>query len=75
MDYITKEECSNHKNKTMAKLDELKGDIYEIKVLLAGLPDTIFERADKRYSGKSVEKIVYGLVGLVLTSFFYYIIK
>ena len=80
--YITKEFCQTI-NKNMAeKIDNLiviakehTESIGEIKLILANLPQTIIDKTDNRYASKVTEKVVYGLIGLVLMSIFTAIIK
>jgi len=67
--FITKSEYDNHAIKMSEKLDELKNNIYEIKILLATMPKQIIDECDSRYASKISEKVVYSMVGLVLTAF------
>lgn len=51
----------------MDKLDRFEEKLEEIKIQLTALPDSIFERADKRYASKLSEKVVYGMIGVLTT--------
>lgn len=46
---------------------EIKESIEDIKSIVLELPEKMFEKADKRYASKPVEKIIYGMVGIFLT--------
>jgi hypothetical protein len=63
----------------MSKLDEFKNDIGDIKILIAEMPKKIIDECDSRYASKLSEIIIYGMSGLVLTSFItaliYFLIK
>ena len=52
------------------KIDNLKEDIGEIRVQIAGLPEILVDKFDCKYASKDTEKIVYGLIILVLVAFF-----
>ena len=55
---ITRRECvANHKI-MMDKFEELKDDTNQIKVLIAELPEKVFEKADCRYASKLFERDV-----------------
>ena len=53
----------------MEKLEFFSEKLEEVKLALAELPDKIFERADKRYASKLAEKVIYGMVGIIITAF------
>lgn len=62
---ITRKECINNHKTMMEKIDEVKNDISEIKVMLAGMPEKIFEKADCRYASKITERAVYAAIGVM----------
>lgn len=64
--FITRKEHYNNVTSMSEKIDDIKNEIGEMKIMLAGLPEKMFEKADQRYAGKPTEKIVYGMVGLIL---------
>lgn len=37
--------------------------------------DDFIESADKKYASKNVEKVVYGMIGIVLASVLYYLLE
>lgn len=53
----------------MEKLDNFGEKLEEMRVQLAELPEKIFEKGDERYASKNVEKVLYGLIGVILTAF------
>ena len=53
----------------MEKLESFSEKLEEVRIALAELPDKIFERADKRYASKLAEKVIYGIVGIIITGF------
>lgn len=57
----------------MEKLDAFKDffndKINSLQVDIARMPDKIFERADKRYASKTIEKLAYGVLGAVCLAF------
>jgi len=67
---ISREECANNHKTMMEKFDELKDDNNQIKILIAGLPEKFFEKADKRYASKTVEKAVYTAIGFIVFAVF-----
>jgi hypothetical protein len=54
-------------NTIMEKLDTLKDaiqkDIKDLSVAVAEMPDKILARGDRRYASKTVEKVIYGVIG------------
>lgn len=52
----------------MQKIDDLTKAVSEIQVSIAQLPERIFEKGDDRYASKTSERIVYGMVGTIITS-------
>ena len=52
----------------MEKIDDLKETVSHIEIAIAQLPEKLFEKADKRYASKLSEKIIYGMVGTIITS-------
>lgn len=71
IEMMTEKLCDNEKtHKTiMEKIDKFGEQLEALKVQIAQLPDAIFERGDKRYASKTSEKVIYGLVGVILTAF------
>lgn len=55
-------------NNNMEKMNNIEEKIDKLSVTIAGLSENIFEKADKRYASKTSEKIIYGMVGTVLTA-------
>ena len=49
------------------KIDEIKKTLGDLRVDIAKLPEKIFEKGDTKYANKTTEKIVYGMVGTILT--------
>ena len=52
----------------MEKIDDLTKSLVEIQISIAKLPEKMFEKADERYASKTSERIVYGMVGTVVTA-------
>lgn len=50
------------------KIDDIKKAINDLRIDIAELPAKIFDKGDKRYASKLSEKIIYGMVGVILTS-------
>ena len=50
-----------HKNfgEVHKEMGNIKDLISDVNVLVAGLPEKIIEKADKKYAGKGVEKIMW----------------
>ena len=65
---VDKATCDKNTKIMGDKMDNLKDDMNEIKVHLAELPETLAEKFDKRYASKLSEKIVYGVVTIILCS-------
>ncbi|MEI6580794.1 MAG: hypothetical protein WCO07_01335 [bacterium] len=65
-----KDNFAEHKT-LMEKIDNLKESVEEIKITLAGLPDKIFDRADRRYAYKTTERAMYALIGAICLAFIY----
>lgn len=53
----------------MEKLDSFAEKLESIKIQLAELPEKIFEKGDERYASKTSERVIYGMVGIVITAF------
>lgn len=49
------------------KIDKMAIAINNLRVDIAKLPERIFEKGDRRYASKLSEKLIYGMVGTVLT--------
>lgn len=72
MSEVTEEACS----KKHEKLQEtMNSELTDIKVSIAGLPELLIEKLEKRFANKLTEKIVYGLCGLIILSVFTVIIS
>lgn len=73
-DTVTRAECSQHVTSMTKQINDLGeklgGKIDKLTVQVAEFPDKFFERADKRYASKLSEKVVYSMVGIVLTIVF-----
>lgn len=52
----------------MDKIDDIIKSIAEIQCSMAGLPEKIFEKADERYASKTSERVIYGMVGTIVTA-------
>lgn len=63
--------CENDKTHLliMDKIDKFSEQLEEIKIQIAKLPDVIFERGDKRYASKNSERVIYSMVGLIVSGF------
>ena len=51
----------------MDKIDKFGEKLEQLSVDIAKLPEAIFEKGDERYATKLSEKVVYGMVGVVVT--------
>ena len=71
-DSILKENFNEY---IMQKIDDLTKAVSDIQISIAGLPEKIFEKADKRYASKTSEKVVYGMVGAIILGALYAILK
>ena len=47
-----RDEVNMQHDKTNDKIDNIKDSISELKVLLTGMPERIFEKSDERYASK-----------------------
>ena len=72
---VTQEMCNSNTLRTMQEIKEVRTEIGEVKdsvsdlhVLVAGIPREIIKETDKKYASKSIEKIIYFIGGLVVTS-------
>jgi hypothetical protein len=67
---INREEYQQNNKNIMQEIKDLKKDINDIKVCIAGLPEKIKEAIANEYVSKDsfepVRKITYGLVGAVM---------
>lgn len=64
---ITSQECQSFRKDFMREIHDIKDAVNDVKIQIAKLPDELLERTDKRYAGKTTEKIVYSSVGVILT--------
>ncbi len=64
---VTEKHCDTQVKMMTDKIDKIDKSVNDIKIAIASLPDDILQRADKRYAGKTTEKVVYGMVGLILS--------
>ena len=62
-------DCDNRHKEMNKKIDKLSEAIQSIKVSLAKLPEEIIEKSEGRFASKLTERIVYGLVGLIILTF------
>lgn len=69
-DTVTRAECSQHINSMSKELKEISNKIDNLALKFAEFPERFFEKADKRYASKLSEKVVYSMVGIVLTIVF-----
>lgn len=53
----------------MDKLDIFGDKLEDLKIQVAKLPEQFFEKADSRYASKTAERLIYALVGIVLSAF------
>lgn len=53
----------------MEKLDNFGEKLEAMRIQIAELPEKIFEKGDERYASKTSERVIYGMVGIVITSF------
>jgi hypothetical protein len=72
---VTQEACNTNVKKMMEEIKEVRTEVGEVKdsvsdlhVLVARLPEKILEKTDTKYASKAVEKIIYFIGGLVVTS-------
>jgi len=67
---ITRKEYQLNNINLMKQINDIKDDIGNIKINIAGLPDKIKEAIAENYVSKDsfrpVQKVVYGLVGAIL---------
>lgn len=57
---------NNIENKMDEKFDKIEEAIKDLAVNIAQLPEKILEKADRRYGGKWVEKVILGVVIAVI---------
>ena len=53
----------------MEKIDLFGEKLEEMKLQLTELPEKIFDRADQKYASKTAERVIYGMVGIIITAF------
>jgi len=67
---ITRKEYQLNNINLMKQINDIKEDIGDIKINIAGLPEKIKKAMEERYVSKDsfepVKKVVYGLVGAIL---------
>ena len=51
----------------MNEVKDIKDAVNDLRVDIAALPEKLLEKSDERYAGIRVEKIVYGVAGLMLS--------
>lgn len=67
---MTKQQLQDNKySYIMEKIDRTNDKLDDLAVCVASLPDKILERADKRYASKTAERVIYSLVGVILSAF------
>ena len=76
---ITNQECHAFRKEFMCEVQDVKDAVNNLRVDIASLPEKLLEKTDKKYASKTVEKAVYGTIGLMLslliTAIVYLIIK
>lgn len=50
------------------KIDEIKKAVNDLKIAIAVLPEKVFEKGDQRYASKLSERVIFGMVGMILTT-------
>lgn len=55
---VTRAECSATSKIIMEKIDKLYDAVNDVKLLVAKLPEEIFNKADTKYASKEVEEEV-----------------
>lgn len=55
---ITRAECSATSKIIMEKIDKISDSVNDIKILIAKLPEQIFNKADNKYALKEFEEEV-----------------
>ena len=67
---ITRKEYQLNNTNLMKQINDIREDIGEIRINIAGLPDKIKEAIEEKYVSKDsfepIKKITYGLVGAIL---------
>lgn len=66
--YITREECKNTHETMAKKIDKIDERTRKMELELARLPEHLLEKMDERYASKRLEKIVWFLIGLMITT-------
>jgi len=65
-DFITRSEYANNHLNLNKKMDDIYNELEKIKIELAKLPEKLAEKFDQRYASKLTQRIVYGLVTLIM---------
>lgn len=53
----------------MDKLEDFSNKLEIVQISIAKLPDELTQRFDERYASKTFERLMYALIGMVLTGF------
>ena len=67
-DIVTKEYCKQTRDFMTNEFKEIRNAINDLALEVKGLPEKIHEKSDKRYASILTEKIVYALIGLIVSS-------
>jgi len=62
---VTKKDCDVRFSAFMEELKQVRGDIKDISVAIAELPEKLWERADQRYAPKWVADALKVLMSIV----------
>ena len=65
--FVSSKDCQTINQKIMEKIDDLSKKVEAIGICIAELPEKIFEKADKRYAGKSFEQVAWLIIGAIIT--------
>lgn len=69
-DIIRQLDKNNEEHRTiMEKIDLFGEKIEALSIKIAELPEAIFKKTDEKYASKTVEKVMYAFIGIILTSF------
>lgn len=78
-EFMPRSECDKHINSMASEIkqvgEKLGNKIDRLALDFAEFPDKFFERADKRYASKTIEKAVYALAGALLIAIFMKLVK